>query len=445
MATEAELVREVQDLLRLDVSNPRRLTSRENSRLEYKERFNWSNRAKYGKTLAAFANVSGGFIVFGVQDSPRDLVGVNGEGFDTVDPADVSEYLNSVYAPEFEWEIFSTHVRGVQLGVLYVAPAADRPVISLRNDRDGIRAADIYYRYRGRSERIRYPELQRLVLERQQRERDSWLRLLSRVGRIGVENVGVLDLVDGRLSGPGGNLLVSSELLEKVQFIRKGRFAEVNEPGAPTLRLVGDVQAIPPRALGPVRTVSQPLVLGEREIMLAFLRQERPETSVEYIRQACRENSPYMPIYHFARCADLGLEELRELVLAEPRRRNRLIDRVEATRVTPVGSPEGATPQALERREILEALTAGDIESLHRWGQTRLFEAITHFLPRRVPTALLSFLAELVDNELDAMTSNVRTVCRKAIAHLDETLNLPSPGATAGAGGIAELERDDVL
>ena len=62
MVTEAALIAEVQGLLRLDANNPTRLTSRENSRLEYKERFHWANRAKYAKTLAAFANASGGFI-----------------------------------------------------------------------------------------------------------------------------------------------------------------------------------------------------------------------------------------------------------------------------------------------------------------------------------------------------------------------------------------------
>lgn len=437
MATETELVREVRDLLHLDADNPTRLTSRENSRLEYKERFNWGSRAKYGKTLAAFANNAGGFIVFGVQDSPRHLVGVNEETFDALNPADVSAYFNSAYAPELQWELFTTHVSGVRLGVLYVASAADRPVVSLRNDhREGIREADIFYRYRGRSERIRYQQLQRLLLERQQRERDSWMNLLSKVGRIGVENVGVLDFVGGQLSGPGGHLLVSSELLDKVQFIRKGHFAEVNEPGAPTLRLIGDVQAIPPHALGPVRTVPQPLVIGEREIMLGFLRQERPEAPVEYIRQACRESSQYMPIYHFSRCAGLGLERLRELVLAEPRRRNRLLSRVEGgTRVAPVGAFDARTPPALERRELFEIVTMGDVDSLQGRDRTRLFEAITHFTPRQVPTHLLSFLAELVENELDTMTSNVRTVCRKAIAHLDETLNLPSLGASAEPAG----------
>ena len=332
--------------------------------------------------------------------------------------------------------MFSTRVSGVRLGVLYVASAADRPVVSLRTDsREGIREADIFYRYRGRSERIRYPELQRLLLERQERERASWLSLLSKVGRIGVQNVGILDLIDGQLSGPGGSLLISSDLLEQVQFIRKGRFAEVNERGAPTLRLVGDVQAIPPHALGPVRNVPQPLVIGEREIMLGFLRQERPKAPVEFIRQACRESSPYMPIYHFARCAGFGLDQLRDRMSAEPRRRNSLIDRLGAYRVTSVGTLHGATPHALERSEILEILTTGDVESLRHLERARLFESVTHFIPHCVPTDLLEFLAELVENELDTMPSSVRTNCRKAIARLDETLNLPSLGATAEPEG----------
>ena len=219
MITETALTADLGDLLRFDEEDPTRLASRENSRLEYKESFNWANRAKYGKTLAAFANASGGYIVFGVQDSPRRLVGLNDEKFDKIDSARLSEYLNSAYAPELEWELFSIHFGEARLGVLYVASAKEKPVVSLKYDQEGIRESDIYYRYRGRSQLIRYPELQRLLLERQQRERNSWLDHLSRVSRIGVENVGVLDLVDGELSGRGGRLLVSSDLLEKVQFI----------------------------------------------------------------------------------------------------------------------------------------------------------------------------------------------------------------------------------
>ncbi|MDE0386794.1 MAG: ATP-binding protein [Defluviicoccus sp.] len=423
MTTEEALTAELSGLLRLDPDAPKRLASRENSRLEYKESFNWANRAKYGKTLAAFANASGGFIVFGVQDSPRLLLGVNDEIFDAIDLARFSAYLNSAYAPELEWELFSTHFGGVRLGVLYVALAKERPVVSLKDDREGIRESDIYYRYRARSQRIRYPELQSLLLERQHRERDSWLDHLSRVGRIGVENVGVLDLVEGELSGRGGRLLVSSDLLEKVQFIRKGRFAQSGQPGAPTLRLVGDVEAVAPNSLAPVRTVARPLVIGEREILLAFLRQERPQAPIEYIRQACRETSLYMPIYHFAHSANLGIGELRDLISGEPRRRNAIHKRVEGARVSPVGTLNAMTPQAIQRREILEALAQDDVDALRPRDRVRLFEAITHFVPTATPAALLELLAELVQDEFDEASSNVRSICRKSVAHLDEAMN----------------------
>ena len=426
MATVTEMDREVLNLLRLDDNNPTRLISRENSRLEFKQSFNWSNRAKYGKALAAFANADGGFIVFGVRDAPRELVGVN-EHFESLDLADMSEYLNSAYAPELEFEVFVTQLSEIRLGVVYVAPARERPVVSLKNDgQEKIREADIFYRYRARTERIRYPELQKLVLERQDRERELWLRHLSKIARIGVENVGVLDLIDGHLSGPSGNLLVSTELLEKVQFIRKGHFVEANEPGSPALRLIGDVQAIPPDALAPVRTVSQPLVIGEKEIMLGFLRQEQPEGPTEYIKQACRESSFYMPIYYFAWCAELDLKQLLNLVSLESRPTSRLRGRVEGALVSSVGSLDATTPQALERRQIHHAVAAEDVETLLHQNRTRLFEAITHFVPGDVPTHLLQFLANVVEGELDTMSSNSRTNCRKAIAHLDEALYRPS-------------------
>ena len=427
MNTETALTIELSGLLRLDEDDPTRLASRENSRLEYKESFNWANRAKYGKTLAAFANALGGFIVFGVSDSPRCLVGVNDKNFDAIDSAEVSEYLNSAYAPELEWELLSIHFGGVRLGALCVASAKERPVVSLKDDsRAGIRESDIYYRYRARTQRIRYPELQRLLVERQERERESWLDHLSRVGRIGVENVGVLDLVDGELSGRGGRLLISRDLLEKVQFIREGRFAQSGQPGAPTLRVVGDVEAVTPGSLAPVRTVARPLVIGQKEIVLTFLRQERPEAPAEYIRQACRETSQYMPIYHFARSAGLGIGELLELVSGEPRRRNAIQSRLEGARVTRVGTLKATTPQGIERREILEALARDDIDDLRVRDRVRLFEAMTHFVPIAVSATLLDFLTEFVQKDFDVAPSIVRTISRKALAHLDELMNYDS-------------------
>ena len=413
----------MQQLLRLDPSYPGRLVSRENSRLEYKETFNWSNRAKNAKTMAGFANHLGGFIVFGVKNSPHDLVGVNAHRFDGVDPSEVAGYVNSAFAPEIEWEAFRIAVAGIQLGVLAVRPAVARPVMCIKNDGSELHEASIYYRYRGRTERIRYPELQRLLVASQERERDAWLKHLERVARIGVENVGVVDLIDGKISGLGGHLLISSDLLEQVQFIRDGHFTERHDDGTPTLRLVGDVQVVAPGSLSPVKTIVQPIAIGEKDLLGGFLRQGHPQAPSEYIKQACRENSRYMPIYHFARPAGLGLNSLRDRVVYESARRNGLLDRIDGATVVSVGSLDSGSPSSNERLRILKLLQAGNMAGLRRANRTRLLEAVTHLQPRDLPIELLKLLADLMEEGFEKLNSLERSLFRKAVAYLDEVLN----------------------
>ena len=421
---------QILELLRLDQANALRLVSRENRKLEYKERFNWGNRAKYAKTMAAFANCVGGFIVFGVKDSPRDLIGVNSQRFDNLDPAQVTEYLNSTFSPELHWEVFDINLAEIRLGVIFVAAAAEKPVVCIKTDANVLRDADIYYRYRGRSERIRYPELQRILLERQQRERDAWFDLLSRVARIGVENVGVLDFVDGSLSGGSGRVLVSKDLLDQVQFIREGDFSENDDSGTPVLRLVGEVEAVAPGALRPVRTVKEPFVIGAIDIMLGFLRQRQLAAPAQYVKQACRENSSYMPIYHFAQMAGIDLEDLRTFIRRESVRSKLLLSRIDGRLVSRDGSLHTGTPSAIQRAAILEDLHAGNIKGLLRADRFRLFQAVTHFTPTEPPAPVMNLLGDLVENDFGTMTSSERTVCRKAVAHLDEVLNRPNLATT---------------
>ena len=419
------LSQEAQELLRVHRSNPLRLVSRENSRLEYKRSFNWNGRANYAKTMAAFANNDGGFIVFGVDDSPHDMVGVDVERFESLDSARIAEYLNSTFVPEIAWERFCIGVSESQLGVLAVTPAVTRPIVCIKDDGKALREADIYYRYRGRTARIRYSELQQLLVEGQERERAAWLNYLKRVARIGVENVGLLDFVDGELSGQGGRLLVSEDLLQKVKVIREGRFTERHGGGAPTLRLVGDVQAVSPEALRPIKTIARPLVIGEKEIMVGFLRQARPPAPTEYLKQACRESSGYMPVYFFAQAAGLESDALRAFVTREASRRNGLRERVDGRLVTPVGSLAATTASSKERESILEALQGGNVSDLRHANRVRLFEAVTHFEPSSPPAGLLGLLKEVVENDFDQLTSSERSLYRKAVARLDEVLHRP--------------------
>jgi len=57
-------------------STSSKITARESSQLEFKEQFNWLSKANYAKSMVAFANNKGGYIVFGIKDQPRELVGL---------------------------------------------------------------------------------------------------------------------------------------------------------------------------------------------------------------------------------------------------------------------------------------------------------------------------------------------------------------------------------
>ena len=418
---------DLKSLLKVDPMNPKRIVSRENSRLEYKQSFNWSNRAKYAKTIAAFANNAGGFIVFGIKDSPRELVGLTSERFEDQDPAGVTEYLNSKFAPELDWDWFSVEFQGSNIGVISVEPAYEKPVICIRGDGNDLRDADIYYRYRGRTERIRHAELQNLKTEIQRREREAFLKHLNKIARVGPEAIGVLDLNSGELSGHRRRVLISEELVGKVQFIREEASNTNDNVDLPTLQIVGSAEIVPSNSLLPIKTVIAPKAISPKDLMLGFLRQESVPAPNEFLKQAFREHSPNLPIYHFVRLAGMTLLQVRSMILRETPNRKQLLKRLGGALVKPVGSLAAKTPTSLQRLKILEFLrTGGEVDDALMKNRVLFLEAISHLNPSSTPQASLQALTKLVEDEFDAMNSTQQTAVRRAVAHLDEVLNRES-------------------
>lgn len=62
-----------------------KLKSRESNNIEFKESFNKSNFPKYAKTMAAYSNNRGGYIVFGITDKPRTIKGLQNDNFDNME------------------------------------------------------------------------------------------------------------------------------------------------------------------------------------------------------------------------------------------------------------------------------------------------------------------------------------------------------------------------
>lgn len=217
-----------------------RLISRESGWLEFKESFNWNSKDKYAKSMVAFANNKGGYIVFGVKDRPRDLVGLKSNNFEDVDEAKITSYLNDVFAPEIIFEKFVIKVNAKRIGLLYTQQAKSKPIVCLKND-GKLKEADIYYRYNARSEGIKYPELKAMFDFVKEEERKSWLEHFEKISKIGPTNAAIMDTIGGEITGKGGTLVIDKKLIPKLKFINQGNF---QEKGKPVLRLIGDVKPV---------------------------------------------------------------------------------------------------------------------------------------------------------------------------------------------------------
>ena len=133
-------------ILSFESANSDRLTSRESGRLEFKESFNLGSADEYAKTAAAFANSQGGYIVFGVKDSPRQTIGLQTQNFETFDTAKLTNALNERFSPEIRWEIHVQIERGFKIGFLFFSQALEKPVVCTRNG-GCLQQGAIYYRY----------------------------------------------------------------------------------------------------------------------------------------------------------------------------------------------------------------------------------------------------------------------------------------------------------
>lgn len=315
-------------IFQLDPDHDDRILSRESSWLEFKQSFNWASWERYARTAAAFANAKGGYIVFGIGNKPRKLIGMTNNNFEEVDPETITKDLNSSFAPALEWESFVYDFRGKRYGLLFFWESAGKPVIATAN-RQEFKEGDILFRYRAKTEKIRYAELQGIIEARQTRSLDSWLRFIQRVAKIGVDNAAVLDLLEGTLSGPGGTLVIDEELLHKIKFIREGRFHE--KDGTPTLRVIGDVHPIASNIIQPTRLIDKQVGITTIDIVHAFLDQEPVSFPREFIRQLCFEMSAFMPVYYFIHLAQLPIADVITLIGNQQSRmqsKDKLLDRL---------------------------------------------------------------------------------------------------------------------
>jgi len=412
-------------IFKIDPSHPDRLVSRESSRLEFKQAFNWNNNAKYAKTMAAFANNRGGYIVFGVSNKPRKLLGLTNERFNNIDPAEISEFLNSVFSPEIDWDRHIHKIGGKRFGLLYVWECNDKPVLAVRNAGSDIKEAEIYYRYRGRSERIKYSELRRLLEEKRASEEKLWLQHISQIAKIGIEDVAILDLQSGKARAGGGTVLIDESLVPQ---LRRVAAKPTDERRGAELHIKGEI--IPRGFIRPVREVPRAMVISSGDIIRAFLRQEAVASPEQFIRQICFGPTGYLPVYYFAKLAGLNLTGLQELIDQTTSRspsKTKLLERVQGSDDHSCTIPNNSSAETRAKRAWLERIERQNIDLRVSDQELRRFlRTICALDADQIDIDyLFPLLLAVFEEHYEDRGNYLADRLRRAICHVDRVLYRP--------------------
>ena len=167
-----------------------------------------------------------------------------------------SDAINSLFAPAMDWDcgtftmdIAAANgtgtVQNMKIGWIYTSEAEYKPVIAQKpNDGEKINSGDVYYRYRARSEKIKFAEMSRIMDERISKEREGLLKLFEIIRDNKTANLGIVNYSNGKISTPYGvdvsfDRKLVTQVLKKAKFIKEGSFNETD--GIPVIKVTGNI------------------------------------------------------------------------------------------------------------------------------------------------------------------------------------------------------------
>jgi hypothetical protein len=356
------------EIFKISFIKPDRVISRECGWLEFKESFGWASVPKYLRSLAAFANAKGGYIVFGIANNPHILKGLQGsnlQSFEDLDPEKMTNSLNEHFSPEIEWDVHQYELHGKTYGIFYVFESKNKPVVCRKDSGKELKEGDIYYRYRGRSERIKYSELHTILEQRREQEQRLWMRHVENIARIGVRESGIFDLKTGQVTGSGGSFLIDESMLSQLSFIKEGEFSEVK--GKPALKLIGDLQAINSLPTAIVRKqIIKTKGIRIGDIVIGFLNQEPITEPLEFLKQICFEATAFLPCYYYIHKSGLSNNEIIEIlssVVSRSSSKNKLITRIKDKTTQELKPSSSDKPGIKIKREYMNQLIKNCVDS----------------------------------------------------------------------------------
>lgn len=410
--------------------------TRESSVKEFKENFTWGSIGLYARTMAAFSNARGGYIFFGVTDNPRIAVGLSDKArsdFDNLDQAKLTEGLNDLFSPEIHWELGLVDLpNGRVAGAIYTFESDNKPLVarkSYQQQNAKLLEGDILYRYNSRSERIKFPELKQILDDAKLREQRSMMNHIEALVRAGAANAAILDFSANTLQGPAGQkVLIDEGLIDQIAFIKEGEFDEVS--GAPTLRLVGELQPATAITMGAERIVRT--ALSSDDVLGDFLARRNVGNAEQYIRQAATGTTGFLPVQFYRALAQLSHEDLLDFVTEVATRapaKKKLLERLESGDDMQLPPPPASSQHTstIERRHYYDMLATGRLDSIRfttALNAQHFLEAIKSLDDDQIQDhadALLELMKQTF-SEYYSSSAKVANALRRAACRVDSAL-----------------------
>lgn len=406
----------IRELLRINADG--HLYKRESTTLEFKEDFDWDikiSRLKYVKTIAAFANRNGGYLIFGVSDNPRRKVGMK-KRFMEIDDSQISQVINQHLSPSpfFEREEYIFDKK--RYGIIYVYPADTKPIICIRDFDKILSESSIYFRYSAQSSIIKSGDLFSLLEEERKKENAKWMRLFSSAATIGVNNIGFFDASSGKISTQKGNsFLLDDKILSRLKVLDR---YSIHEDGAEAVKIVAEINQTG-------TLIDRPFAINEDEIINGFLLNQEILSPREYLEAMCYQTSAYLPMYFYIKRLNLNKKEVIQIfsdIKTRIRTKGKLIQRLNSdSKIRSLNTAfpiDDSTSVRSRRKKYFEKLKQSKTVEFKTGGEIkRLLEAICNLdVDSYNPEYVKKIIFDIWNNHYAVSYS---TLIRQTICYLD--------------------------
>lgn len=426
------------DIFRKNPKNENLIATHESVTIEYKRIFENKKLWKYAKTIAAFANNKGGFLIFGIKDRPHVLEGLtesNAGQFEALDPQYIAAMLEKHFEPEIQFDKESFIFEEKTYGVIQVYPARSKPVICRcrqlnENEEEELREGSIYYRYSGKSVDIKYTELQTIIEEEKRSIDRQWLGVLAQIASSGLDNISILSSDTKKLNTGNVNVLVDDAFLRSVSYVKEGSFVETG--GDPALMVVGNIQSVSD-AQKILIPESRPKAINEYDILLGFLARRNVELPYEYIEQICALPASTLPVYYYMSKAGMSVDDTVSRLRQLPRStqsQKYLISRIESGKSTKGGQGQVGTKIYERRKRYLDSIYRKEAKAPDGVDNAKSYLEALQALDKSFIVAEREYVLDLLYSALskyyyDSEYKSVLSIFRKAVCWADEALYKP--------------------